>query len=329
MDITVQGGDSWFYQVFVNLFKGNIQNVIENAIQNELSSVLTQMINNYLKQMYMIYNINSDLALDYSIISSPKVTSSYIETKHLGNFIWIPTPSIHCSLQPNILPDKTSNFPFTFLISENMMNCFGEVLFKAGKIQKKITPEDIPSNSPVQLNTSNISIRTAIPNLYVKYPNKGIILYIYENEAPIFKINSVQKNFIGFLNIYMNVSVKSDKLLIPVFTLGFKFQFSTLISLINNHNITGKINNITYDAFVVWSAVGNINIKDIDALTTLFIDLIIQPTVNSYLQQGFPIPKIYGIELTNININYENKYFEITSDFKYNNNLWKMKKISL
>jgi len=318
MNIYVHGGAWWFYQVFVDIFKGRIESIFQSALQSELVSVINQLSNYYLKKIPIKYQITPNLVLDYSLVSKPDVHSTWSTTDHLGNWIWTPKPS-NCMFQPPNLPE--SLFPnklFTFIVSETMGDCIGSILFEQDFLGGTITQSMVPSNSPIQLNTSDPNMRRILPNLYALYPNTAMDIYVYAIQTPNLTISAASKNLetslVGLVRIQVQKNHTSEYL--PVIFLKLSLNVFTEISVSGN-NIVGKISEIAHNTTLVTSTIGPIDMRGVDDLVTLFIALGIEPIINNFLTKGFPIPDVGGVELVKAQIDYGNGYLRVGSDFVY------------
>lgn len=107
---------SWFYQTFVDIFKGTITHIIQNAVQTELTNIMNE-IGSYIEQQTPVtYKINSNLMLDYSLTQQPYISTTYSATLHSGWFsigITLTLQAILCGFQQEILAITTA---LTFLM---------------------------------------------------------------------------------------------------------------------------------------------------------------------------------------------------------------------
>ena len=99
-------------------------------------------------------------------------------------------------------------------MSDYVFNTAGWAFYETGALKIAVTPNEVPANSPVHLNTQ--AFKSIVPALYKKYPNANMSLVIQATEAP--KVKKPQQN----KNNYRTQS--------KVFLFGLLFFFSLLLA---------------------------------------------------------------------------------------------------
>eukprot|EP01118_Nematostelium_gracile_P006562 TRINITY_DN2113_c0_g1_i1.p1 TRINITY_DN2113_c0_g1~~TRINITY_DN2113_c0_g1_i1.p1 ORF type:complete len:483 (+),score=113.78 TRINITY_DN2113_c0_g1_i1:58-1506(+) len=321
LDIKVHGGASWFYQFFVDLFKSEIENIFTNVLQSQLTQVINKMGNSLVQGMPTTLTIDNAITVDYSILSPPDIQNDFSALSHLGDIEWAPNPS-PCPLFSAELPEAImQNKLLTFVISQSVADCLGNVFYEQGKLGGTIYPNMVPKGSPVQLNTANSLFVNAIPALNQIYPNSGIALNVYATQVPDFYINGtanyIEADVSGL--VVVEVDLNNTGNYIEVFTLGIQLQnFATFTVDSTNNHLIGKISQIKFNVNVNNTNVGPIDLKHINVLITFLIDLGIQPIINQKLAEGFPLPEISGVQLENPVIVNGDGYLQVGTDFIYN-----------
>jgi len=273
------------------------------------------LANFYLRKTPTTYSINKHLVIDYSLTSGSVQQPDYSESDHKGAFVWN-TPQLSCSITPAPLPDDPSNSPLTFIISESMGDCIGWLLFKMQILGGFLTPNMVPPNSPIQLNTSNSNMKRILPGLYAMYPNKAINVILKSTAAPDVIISSeiplVKVAMQGSAEIYVVNSTE----LAPAFLMDLDLLLEATVGF-NAGNVTANLVSVAFNSTLVQRWIGDINMHSVDELVKVFINLGIQPQVNKITQVGFPIPRIQGVQFLNSEVEYGNGYLKVGSDFSY------------
>jgi len=318
IDITVHGGASWFYQVIVDIFKSKIKSIMESSLQSQLASVINQLANYYLRKSPTNYPINKNLMIDYSFTTPPFLQPSFSESDHTGQFVWS-DPKIVCPFNPGPLPDDLSGSPLTFIFSQDMGSCIASILFQLDSLSGLITPKMVPSNSPVQLNTSSHNMKVVLPQLYEMYPDQALNVKVWANTAPTVFIDSST----NYIDITIDGSAEVfvvNATLLPAFLLDITLVLQAKVGFTGT-NVTANIVNIKHNTTLDLSWIGNIDdMTGVDEMVTLFISLGIQPMVNKIINAGMPIPRIEGVQFLSANVLYGNGYLKVGSDFSYQPN---------
>jgi len=303
--------------VFVDIFKNNIKGIVENSIQSQLAQVIDQVANYFFKNIPTVFQISENLRLDYSLVSSPTIQSTYSTTSHLGAWDWIPNPG-KCIDPPPYLPEPLTNKLLTFIISETMGDCLANIFYLEDLLTGIITSSMVPKASPIQLNTNDTTLRKLIPNLYSNFPNASINLQVYATEAPDVIISSannmLEVTLIG--NVIVMVE-RNDSKYVSAFTLGLTLNAFATIGVSGN-TLIGVITKVNQNTTLINSNIGPINVKDVYTLVTVFVGFGVVPILNKLLGHGFPIPDVEGMELINSMIYYGNGFLQVGADFNYN-----------
>jgi len=318
IDISLHGGESWFYQVMVDIFKNNVKNIVENALQSQLSQIIDQLANFYLKNTPTTYQINQNLEIDYSLVTNPEIYSTYSTTNHKGALEWIPNPS-NCVFEAPILPEPlVPNKYFTFILSETMGDCIASILYMQDILDGTITASEIPKNSPIQLNTSDPNFLRIIPNLNNLYPKTAMSIEVYATETPDIIINASSNKLEALLigNVRFQVQKNNTAEYIPVFTLGLTLHAFASLNISGN-SVVGVIQQIKHNITLISTFIGPINLVGVDELISVFIGFGVEPLLNKILATGFPIPNFKGVQLLDSVVYYGNGYLQVGSDFEY------------
>jgi len=317
--ITLHGGNSWFYKIMVDIFHSKIQSIIQNVIQQQLSQSVNTMITNYALAAPTTYDFGNGLIFDYSLTQNPIVYDNFTETDHIG--AWSLNSVNTCTFSAQPIPEVLGWYrTLTFLLSETLFDCLGYVLYMNG-LQTQVTPSDIPSNSPVQLNTGNDNMKKLLPNLYEYYPNSPMYLEITVIDPPVTNIETT--NFTLALKLNINVTVMDNQsVIVPAFDMLVDTWITSGAGIdINDENITiitGQVTGETHNVSVLSSDIGNVNVNSLYDLVSFFIRFGVLPTLDNMGDKGFPIPNMPGLTFIFPEIFLEDGFLRASTDFLFN-----------
>ncbi|KAM0910474.1 hypothetical protein ACQ4PT_014143 [Festuca glaucescens] len=282
LDITLSGGSSWFYQVFIDGFSNHIRSSVENAITNKITegaSKLDLFLESIPKEIY----VDKVATVNVTFVNDPLFKSSSVQFDIDGLFI----PS-----------DKTA-------LSKHIHFA---LYFKAGSLQHIV--DEVPDQ--FLLNTA--SWRFLIPKLYRKYPNEDMLLNISAISPPSVRINVGGVDATVDLDVIVNVLGSGD--IVPVACISLSVAVSGGASVSGN-NLVGRVE-LNYFSFnLKWSNIGKLHTTVVQSVMRIVLKKLFVPYVNSYLGQGFPLPIIKGFLIKDAYILTSQSRIIVSSDVSF------------
>eukprot|EP01105_Mastigella_eilhardi_P022007 TRINITY_DN538_c0_g1_i1.p1 TRINITY_DN538_c0_g1~~TRINITY_DN538_c0_g1_i1.p1 ORF type:complete len:493 (-),score=111.93 TRINITY_DN538_c0_g1_i1:783-2261(-) len=172
LTITLHGGASWLYQLFVDLFTPQLIQLVDSTLQKRLPGSAEAALNMALRMLPLSVPLgNSGLALNTTLLSAPLVVSPEVATIDLAGNVFLTHTSGR--LQP---PGKPSALPET--LYAQMLQAFVSSwsvdsgmlqLWAAGVLRTILTRADAPTTTQALFNTS--FYKYILPQLYVHFPN--------------------------------------------------------------------------------------------------------------------------------------------------------------
>ncbi|CAL5063778.1 unnamed protein product [Urochloa decumbens] len=291
LDITLNGGASWFYQVFIDAFSNHIRSSVENAITQKIMEGALKL-DSFLGNLPKKINLDSVAAMNVTFVNDPLFKSSSVEFDIDGLFI----PSNETTAPRDMLlgdiefalPFGSSSKMLWISLDEDVFNSVSALYFKAGLLQRMV--ERIPDQ--FLLNTA--SWRFLIPQLYKKYPDDNMLLNISAISPPSVRINVGRIDATVELDITVNV-LDFGKI-VPVACMSVSVAVSGAAAVSGN-NLGGRVE-LDYFSFTLkWSQVGKLHTVLVQTVLRTFLKNLFVPYVNSYLEQGFPLPIIKGFSI--------------------------------
>ncbi|KAJ1290150.1 hypothetical protein BS78_02G221200 [Paspalum vaginatum] len=268
LDITLNGGASWFYQVFIDSFSNHIRSAVENAITNKIMEGALKL-DTFLENLPKKVDLDKVAAMNVTFVNDPIFKSSSVEFDIDGLFI----PSNENTVPRSTLvgdtkfssPFESSSKMLWISLDEDVFNSVSTLYFKAGLLQQMV--DKIPDQ--FLLNTA--SWRFLVPRLYEKYPNDDILLNISAISPPSVRITVGRIDAAVDLDITVNVLDRGE--IVPVACLSVSVAASGAAAVSEN-NLVGKVE-LDYFSFTLrWSKVGKLH--------TILV------------QEGFRLPIIKG-----------------------------------
>ncbi|WVZ65350.1 hypothetical protein U9M48_014730 [Paspalum notatum var. saurae] len=298
LDITLNGGASWFYQVFVDSFSNHIRSSVENAITNKIMEGALKL-DTFLGNLPKKVDLDKVAAMNVTFVNDPIFKSSSVEFDIDGLFV----PSDENAVPRAFLvgdtkfsspftkfssPPETSSKMLWISLDEDVFNSVSDLYFKAGLLQQMV--DKIPDQ--FLLNTA--SWRFLVPRLYEKYPNDDMLLNISAISPPSVRITVGRIDAAVDLDVTVNVLDLGE--IVPVACLSVSVAVSGAAAVSEN-NLVGKVE-LDYFSFTLrWSKVGKLHTILVQTVLRLFLRSLFVPYVNSYLKEGFQLPIIKGFSV--------------------------------
>ncbi|KAM9444445.1 bactericidal permeability-increasing protein-like isoform 2-T4 [Clarias gariepinus] len=181
--VTLHGGSSWFYKMFVGFIESNLRNDLQSQICPQVTQALNNM-NSHLHTLSVLAQVDEYAEIELSMVELPLVSSSAIDLGlkgkiyNIGNHMEPPF-----SPTPFSLPHQDSKMLYMAL-SAFTLNSASFVYNRAGVLSQYVTDNMIPSGSPFRLDTKTFG--TLIPQIAKQYPGLKMKLLVKPVKEPHF-----------------------------------------------------------------------------------------------------------------------------------------------
>lgn len=322
VNIHFHGGASWLY----NLFDSYIDKKIRETLQDKLCQETSDLININAEKALSTFPVKKAIdkyaLINYSLVSNPNVTESYMDLFIKGEFQSTTAPK-EAPFSPAPLPTDSESAKMVYIwVTDYLLNTAGLVYQDAGILNETVTPSKLPPNFSYPLNTNTFKL--IIPKLYRMYPNCSMKLVAYSTQRPTLSTTSAGVNLliIGQMESFVRLENGS---FVYTFTMGLNISARAKVAVQKN-NVTGHVYTVKVEVSLIRSAIGNIMI-DIELLQFVldaFADNIIVKQLNKIGEIGFPLPVVDGIEVTNAEIVSGQNFNLIQADVNYSpsRNAW-------
>jgi len=314
LDIELHGGASWLYQIFVDVFNSDLKSAVASAMQSALSDNVAQLVNSLLETVPVVETIYNNVEVDFGLVNLGFQAGAFVETDHTGEFYEVSNPQ-EAPFDRPVIPDFTPSQMILVAGSDFFLNSGGYAFYTAGVLQTLVTPDMVPSSSPLQLNTS--SFCSIVPRLCKVAPNQNMSLYLNATSTPVISINTsgIQGQFEG--TILFNINFDNGTVS-PAFTLSTSTSLNATAYFIQGSSVGGIVYYIESSLTLLSSEIGSVPIKLLQLEVDYIIKNVVLPQVNAFLATGIELPTIEGVTFVNPQIEYGEQYLSVSTDVVYN-----------
>ncbi|XP_071968174.1 bactericidal permeability-increasing protein-like [Engystomops pustulosus] len=313
MQVHFSGGLDWL----INLFDDTIASSLRDNLQKQICPLVADAIQNQLEPVLRTLPVTSNIddvaAIDYSLTGPPIVTAENLDVQLKGEFFErshrSPPPF---SPLPLSIPDDHSLMVY-FAVSEYLFNTAGFVYQSAGKLIFNVTDDMIPKDFPVRLNTS--SFGKMIPQISKMYPDMLMKLKISSPSAPSLAMKPGNVTISPLLDIQA-YAILPNSSLAPLFLLNLSTDAVAKLG-VNSSRIVGHLELSSITIALERSDVGPFPVQILSFAVNYYISHILLPEVNDILKNGYPLPLLDHIQLSNLMLKLNEHYLLLGADVQY------------
>jgi hypothetical protein len=195
-------------------------------------------------------------------------------------------------------------------LEESLMNDIVSVALKNLR-HFEIKNDSLPKDIPFKINT--LYFQALVPQMYEKYPNKDLVIYLDIESFPSFSMNSAEESINAYLNLGISFALLEDPVnkilnISSETVVSLKFDAEKYDNMV--HLIINKVEII--DAFVIQSVFDEISADKMKQEMNIFFNSLLY-FVNNYLKLNpIKIPAVDGISLEKINISViDDKFIQL------------------
>lgn len=310
LHIKLQGGASWFYQPFVNVFDAEIRAAIGTTISKRIVAI-AEKLDNTLQALPRHLPIDDVSAVDVTIMQDPVIGPTFLSVCMKGEFVSLVKPSnstcLDYELQSELLHSDSTKM-VTVALREDVINSAIAVYYEAGFLEW-VGDEALKE---AWLNTH--FWRWIIPQLYKKYPNMDMALDFSCSAPPTVKLQS--DGVTGNAAVELTLLVKTDEEPLPVVCISLTVSMDAMVNVVDN-KIAAELALNDLGLELKWSDIGNFPVALLQPTLRTVISRVILPILNKKFDHGFPLPFLPAIDLENVDIRYEEGYIFVCCDIFY------------
>ena len=319
--VSFHGGSSWVYKVVDKIadFDKQLSKHFEPTFCKGVTEGINNQGNKALESLPVMVKIDKYAEINYALVKDPIYTTTYVAMAQKGEFESLADPT-DAPFSPPVLPDINStgtNQMIYVWLTEYIANTAGLVYHNVGFFVYNITPDMVPKELPIKLNTA--SFKGIIPELYKKYPNMDIELSIRTTKPPHLQINPGSANLttVGEINVQV---ILPNKDLQSVFTLGLTV-FTNIYFWIHSESVdqivSGNVTLLKFNFNVTSSNIGSFSVEHLNKAVNYLVDLFVIKAFNYFGAKGIVIPLMDGVSFINPKLQFGEGYILISSDIHY------------
>ena len=295
-----------------------VKKPIKKAINKNLDKIIVEQSQAGLKigldliPIYIQINDKKGYALDYSLISTPKVQKKYLLFNSYASFINVKIPETESKKFP--LPENVPDYNINgkqiqVYVSDFVINTALYTFYKTGDLSYLIKPEMLPEQLPIKLDTTYLNtIFWGMSDIYGKGKECEMSISVYSN--PKVELNDKFAHFYLPSNISINVRGNySSPAILFTTDIHLEVDFQILETII----ITGYINEMKINnTKVLETKVPLVTSELIDGEFYVVFG-ILKPFLNAFIRNNltFPVPSVEGIKFTDMTIHRFERYIGV------------------
>lgn len=317
--VTFHGGSSWV----LRFFSPRLGRMIRDAVQKQICSsrtmnAINSKITNALKKIPTNQNFLNDFSLDFRMLQSPTINSSFLDSEHKGEVFWqnnhkeCPLPVR--PMEP--LPVYTTKAMTSVQISAYLLNSFAYVAYKNHYIHYIFNSKNIPKAGLLNTTCQNMCIGKLIPALAKAYPNQEVSVLIEGTEMPQPNIDK------GYLlldsTITVTIYLSTDSPNKPLIIVPVKIHTVSTGDIINEV-VHFNISVLKLKLGLVKKGLPiKIDIVQLQHMINFGINAFVMPQINQKGSKGFPLPQfIKHVKMVNTQFHFGLNSAIFMTDFKF------------
>jgi hypothetical protein len=322
-DVKVKVDAGWYdfiYNFLLREFQGTLKDKIQTTLQENLQKAVDEGLEHLIPHIHLNVTLGDFGTVDYGLTEVNVVPNGYLATGLLGQVTSKSGQLI--PINPKLIPDTSTSHPDSMLqvgISDAVLNSLILAWYTTNKTSIIITNDMIPKDVTIRLKTSYFN--NSVPILLEKFGEKDMQVIASYGKSPVISTDTSRIRILndGFLKFQVNVSSDS---MVDVFTLGVSLPLNTTLHVKSNATSTGMLVDFDYPrddvkVYLSSSQIGKFDPAKVDSFVKKLIRVPIAAAAKYMLLTEFPIPLIPGMALSNPNIELNQGYVRIISNFTY------------
>lgn len=327
--ITIHGSLlDWLYKELIKLVKGKIQHSVADGVNDAISGFVADDLAKKLAalplQLPLALSPPFDVALfDVSFDALEVPTADHLLASVRGAVLSrnasdpaypVPPPPL-----PATPPGSFAEHMLSLTLNDWVLNSAAWLFYSKGLLAVDVAPSDVPTSSPLQLNTDSLLLLA--PNLTASYPHANLTLHVSAAAPPTVHFD---RNNRSHFYVHSDARLRFDVLTptgpVDAFTLGAPLNFSATVSVsdASPQAATARVDVLSVTPLtVVESSVGHVHTHGVSSTLRLFLDLGAIPRINAILGAGMPIPPVDGVSFERLALTIDDGALTLRTDLSY------------
>ncbi|XP_048354733.1 bactericidal permeability-increasing protein [Sphaerodactylus townsendi] len=304
---------SWLTHLFHSKIESFLRKFMEDKVCAEVSDSISSKLQPYLQTLPVTAKIDPVSGIDYSLVGSPVATSDSLDVDLKGEFFSLAHRSEAPFPPPALALPTDHDRMLYFGISDYLFNTAGYVYYQAGALTYEITNDMIPKESKIRLNTS--SFASLVPQIEKLYPDMLMKLKVSPSSAPSLAITPESLSLAPTMEAQA-FAILPNSSLAPLFVLDVSTTISAIASVQSN-KIVGSLKLGKMQLSLKHSDVGQFSVQMMQAIMNYFATSVLVPQINARLAQGFPLPLLDHLQLSDPVLQLHQNFLFFGADVHY------------
>ncbi|NXI04368.1 BPI protein, partial [Pachycephala philippinensis] len=313
--VLFSGKLGWLYNLFHRAIESKFRKILEDKVCDIVDKSVQNELQKYVQTLPVTARIDAKTGIDYSLVAPPRATAQSLDADLKGEFYSLAHRStVPFSPLPLAFPSDHDRMVY-FGASSYFFNTAGIAYHEAGTLVFEITEDMIPKDVGFKLETSTFS--AFVPQLEEMYPNMPMKFRLSAPTAPFVTIGP------GGISLKPVVDAQAyailpDSSLAPLFLLSLVRNVSAVIN-VRSGRIVGSVDVGRYrgeqpltgqGVFLLW-------VRMMRSLMNILTSSTLLPRLNARLDEGFPLPLLDRIQLSNILVRFHQNFLLLGADVHF------------
>ncbi|XP_059336726.1 bactericidal permeability-increasing protein-like isoform X2 [Ammospiza nelsoni] len=311
--VLFSGKLGWLYNLFHSVIESRLRKILEDKVCDKVAMSVYNELQTYIRTLPVTARIDDKIGIDYSLVAPPRATAQSLDADLKGEFYSLAHRSpVPFSPLPLAFPSDHERMVY-FGASSYFFNTAGIAYHEAGALVFEITEAMIPKDVEFKLNTSVFS--AFIPQLEEMYPNMPMKFRLSTPTAPFLTVGEGGISFQPIVDIQAYAILPSSSLA-PLFLLSLTGNVSAVIN-VRSGRIVGSLDVGRIRLSLKDSAVGTFQVRMMQSLINILTSSTLLPRLNARLDEGFPLPLLDRIQLSNILVRFHQNFLLLGADVRF------------
>ncbi|XP_064247602.1 bactericidal permeability-increasing protein-like isoform X2 [Passer domesticus] len=311
--VLFSGKLGWLYNLFHRVIESKLRNILEDKVCDNVAKSVKNELQTYIQTLPVTARIDDKIGIDYSLVAPPRATAQSLDADLKGEFYSLAHRStVPFSPLPLAFPSDHERMVY-FGASSYFFNTAGIAYHKAGALVFEITEAMIPKDAGFSLDTSIFS--AFIPQLEKMYPNMTMKFRLSTPTAPFLTIGPGGISFRPTVDAQA-YAILPNSSLAPLFLLSLTGNVSAVIN-VRSGRLVGSLDVGRIRLSLKDSAVGTFQVRMMQSLINIMTSSTLLPRLNARLDEGFPLPLLDRIQLSNILVRFHQNFLLLGADVRF------------
>ncbi|NWT81369.1 BPI protein, partial [Lanius ludovicianus] len=311
--VLFSGKLGWLYNLFHRAIESRFRKILEDKVCDIVDKSVQNELQTYVQTLPVTARIDAKTGIDYSLVAPPRATAQSLDADLKGEFYSLAHRStVPFSPLPLAFPSDHDRMVY-FGASDYFFNTAGIAYHEAGALVFEITEGMIPKDAGFSLDTSIFS--AFIPQLEEMYPNMPMKFRLSTSTAPFLTIGPEGISLKPIVDAQAYV-ILPDSSLAPLFLLSLVRNVSAVIN-VRSGRIVGNLDVGRIRLSLKDSAVGTFQVRTMQSLMNILTSSTLLPRLNARLDEGFPLPLLDRIQLSNILVRFYQNFLLLGADVHF------------